>query len=66
MLRLERGLYELKPARLSRCNPWEMVTGRKMGTGSGAGGGQSLIRTVPAGACPHFPGRERRVGMGGR
>ena len=25
-----------------------------MGTGSGTEGGQSLIRTVPAGACPHF------------
>ena len=66
MLRPERELYELKPARLSRCNPWEMFAGRKMGTGSGAGGGQSPIRTVPAGACPHFLPRDRRVGMGGR
>jgi len=25
-----------------------------MGTGSATEGGQSLIRTVPAGVCPHF------------
>jgi len=33
----------------------------KMGTGSGTEGGQFLIRTVPAGACPHFP-RKRDSG----
>ena len=31
MLRLEPGLYELKPARLSRCNPWEWSRPGKWG-----------------------------------
>ena len=38
-----------------------LFTAQKIGTGSGIEGGRSLIRTVSAGASPHFPGNAFRT-----